>query len=123
MTALNRQLDLLLVDDDNVLLEALEAYFTRQQCRVRVADTAGKALELMKQHAFQVAVCDLHLPDLSGLELVRQLCETDTDCQFIIFTGEGSIETAVEAMKLGTMDYLTKPVRMKQLEAVIRRAA
>lgn len=124
MTAPKPQLpiDLLLVDDDPSLLEDLQAYFTRLNYQVKSATNAADALALMKQHAFQVAVFDMHLPDLNGLELVKQSREVDEDCEIIILTGEGSIETAVEAMKLGTIDYLTKPIRLKELEAVVRRA-
>ncbi|WDI40577.1 sigma-54-dependent transcriptional regulator [Bremerella sp. P1] len=116
-------IDLLLVDDDPSLLEDLQAYFTRLNYQVKSAGNAAEALALMKHHAFQVAVFDMHLPDLNGIELVKQSREVDSDCEIIILTGEGSIETAVEAMKLGTIDYLTKPVRLKELEAVVRRAS
>lgn len=115
-------LDLLLVDDDPSLLEDLQAYFTRLNYQVQSAGNAADALALMKHHAFQVAVFDMHLPDMTGLELVKQFREISDDCEIIILTGEGSIETAVEAMKLGTIDYLTKPVRLKELAAVVQRA-
>ncbi|MBI1246272.1 response regulator [bacterium] len=121
--ASQKQIDLLLVDDDEYLIEDLKAYFLRQKLHVQTARNAHDALALMQKHAFHVAVFDMHLPDLSGLDLVRRSRETDADCEIIMLTGEGSIETAVEAMKLGTIDYLTKPVRMKELEAIIRRAA
>ncbi|GAA4438488.1 sigma-54 dependent transcriptional regulator [Bremerella cremea] len=123
MTVSQKQIELLIVDDDEYLTEDLQTYFLRQNFRVQTANTAADALALMQQHAFHVAVFDMHLPDLSGLELVRRFRETDADCEIIMLTGEGSIETAVEAMKLGTTDYLTKPVRLKELEAVISRAA
>ncbi len=115
-------IDLLFVDDDASLLEDIQAYFTRVGYQVTTAASGEQALAVMKQHAFQVAVFDMHLPDMTGLELVKQSREVDADCEVIILTGEGSIETAVEAMKLGTIDYLTKPVRLKELEAVVRRA-
>lgn len=123
MKAQPERIDLLLVDDDEYLLEDLRTYFARQKYRVQTATNATDALSLVKRHAFHVAVFDMQLPDLSGLDLVRRLREADTDCQIVILTGEGSIETAVEAMKLGTIDYLTKPVRLKELEAVVLRAA
>lgn len=123
MKAQPERIDLLLVDDDEYLLEDLRSYFVRQKFRVQTATNATDALSLVEKHAFQVAVFDMQLPDLSGLELVKKLQEADADCQVVILTGEGSIETAVEAMKLGTIDYLTKPVRLKELEAVILRAA
>lgn len=123
MKAQPERIDLLLVDDDEYLLEDLRAYFVRQKYRVQTATNATDALSLVKRHAFHVAVFDMQLPDLSGLDLIRHFREADTDCQVVILTGEGSIETAVEAMKLGTIDYLTKPVRLKELEAVVLRAA
>ena len=123
MKAQPERIDLLLVDDDEYLLEDLRAYFVRQKYRVQTATNATDALSLVKRHAFHVAVFDMQLPDLSGLDLVRRFREADDDCQIVILTGEGSIETAVEAMKLGTIDYLTKPVRLKELEAVVLRAA
>lgn len=114
--------ELLIVDDDVALQQDLRAYFQHQNFGVLAAESGQAAMKLLEQTAVPVAVIDLGLPDRSGMELLAQITKSDHECEVIILTGQGTIETAVEAMKRGALDYLTKPVRMKELQAVIERA-
>jgi DNA-binding NtrC family response regulator len=116
------KIELLIVDDDDAFRQALVQCFLRHDFDVREAADAEQAMSLAQQFDFDVAVFDLIMPGLSGLELLERFKKDYADCEVIILTGQGSIETAVEAMKLGAYDYLTKPFPMKELEGLVRKA-
>ncbi len=122
MMAEPRKIELLVVDDDDGFRQALVHCFLRHDFRVYEAADAEQAMSLAQQRDFEVAVFDLIMPGMSGLELLERFKKHHTDCEVIMLTGKGSIETAVEAMKLGAYDYLTKPFPMKQLEGLVRKA-
>ncbi len=115
-------IDLLIVDDDTYLQQDLKTFFEHKGYRPHVVGTAQEALTAIESQVYPVAIVDMHLPDISGLELLQKLNTQETECEVIMLTGLGTIESAVEAMKNGAIDYLTKPVRLKELEAVVERA-
>lgn len=119
----DKRVDLLLVDDDDELRSGLVEYFCQLGYRAEGAASAEKALPLLRDHSYHVAVFDFAMPGMTGVELLRQIKSENSETEIILLTGEGTIETAVDAMKLGAFDFLTKPVRTKSLEAVVRRAA
>jgi len=116
-------LDLLVVDDDQEFRETLSSRFARQGFAVRAAGCGDDALGLAARWNFDVAIFDMMMPGMSGLELLRRFKEHHPECEIIMLTGQGSIETAVEAMKLGAYDYLQKPFPLKDLEAVVVKAS
>jgi len=107
---------LLLVDDDTAFLQVLSRAMTRRGFKVLTAETADEALEAARAARPQFAVVDLKLQESSGLDLVPQLAELDSNMVIVVLTGYGSITTAVTAIKRGAANYLSKPVRV---EAVI----
>ncbi len=117
-----KQLDLLIVDDDDEFRQILVSRFLRHGFRVRDAADAEEAMSLAESREFDVAVFDMMMPGVSGLQLLEQFKRTHVDCEVIMLTGQGTIQTAVEAMKLGAYDYLTKPFPMKGLELLIEKA-
>jgi len=119
----SKNIDLLIVDDDDELRTGLVQYFEQLGCRVAEAADAEQALPLTRQRAFNVAILDLALPGMSGIEFLRHIRAENNELEIILLTGVGSIEIAVEAMKLGAFDFLTKPIRTKSLETIVRRAA
>jgi DNA-binding NtrC family response regulator len=119
----DKQVDLLLVDDDDELRNGLVEYFRQFRYRAEGAASAELALPLLRDREYHVAVFDLALPGMTGVDLLKQIKSENSETEIILLTGEGTIETAVDAMKLGAFDFLTKPVRTKSLEAVVRRAA
>jgi len=90
----------------------------------RVIPVAGglEAFETVRREAVDVVLADLRMPDLSGLELLRQVHELQPEVAVVVLTAYGSVSDAVEAMKLGAADFLAKPVDLDQLELVLRRA-
>ncbi len=101
--------NLLLVDDDAALCEALARAFRARGFEVRVAHTVEAASQEARANPPEYAVVDLNLPGGSGLPLVPELIGLDPNTRVVVFTGYGSIATAVEAIKLGATHYLTKP--------------
>jgi DNA-binding NtrC family response regulator len=115
-------IDLLVVDDDSEFREMLVARFTRSGFAVQSAGNGEEALGLAQRRDFDVAIFDMMMPGITGLELLKRFKESHPDCEVILLTGQGSIESAVEAMKLGAYDYLQKPFPLKDLEHAASKA-
>ena len=116
-------IELLTVEDDPDFQDAIVRWFTRQGAKVQAASTGETALELCKRRRFHVAILDLRLPGISGLDVLRKLRSDHPETEVILLTGEGTIETAVEAMKLGAFDYILKPCALADLERLCEKAA
>ncbi len=101
---------LLVVDDDAPFREALQRSMSERGFFVQVARNADEAVRAAKARAFEYALIDVRMPGQSGLELLPQLRAIDEGTRIVVFTGYGSISDAVLAMKVGAVDYLTKPV-------------
>jgi len=115
-------IDLLIVEDDEDFRSTLVRRFERCGFEVQDASDGEDAWGIVQRRDFDVAVFDMMMPGISGLDLLKQFKEHNVDCEVILLTGQGSIETAVEAMKLGAFDYLTKPFPLKELETLIEKA-
>ncbi|KPL15807.1 hypothetical protein AMJ74_00665 [candidate division WOR_3 bacterium SM1_77] len=87
----------------------------------RLVKRGREAMQVFKKEKVEIALVDLKLPDIDGIDLVRELKKSDTDTKFIIMTAFGTIERAVEAMKLGVYDFLTKPFEVEQLINLLNR--
>jgi DNA-binding NtrC family response regulator len=115
-------IELLFVDDDEEFRTVAAARFRKRGFRVEEAADGQAALALAQRKHFDAAIVDMRMPGMSGLELLEKLKAADPECEAIILTGEGTIETAVQAMKLGAVDYLTKPFSLAELEEVVLKA-
>ncbi len=116
------QIELLFVDDDNDFRSTATRRFERRGFRVQEAADANDAVRLLQNRQFDVVVSDMVMPGLSGLDLLQRVKELSPECEVILLTGEGTIETAVQAMKLGAYDFLTKPFPLAELDALIQKA-
>lgn len=110
---------LLLVDDDKVFCKVLKAALERRGYEVVVAHTLEKGLALAEQYLPEYAVLDLRIGHDSGLELVKKLMSLDSNTACVMLTGFASIATAVEAIKLGAIHYLTKPTNADEIVKVL----
>jgi DNA-binding NtrC family response regulator len=117
-----RRLDLLIVDDDEEYRCELVCHFERQGHRVQQSADEARALELAQRTAFDVAVVEMGMPDLDGLELLGKLKAASGECEVIILADEVPVEAAVEAVKSGAFCYLRKPVRLGEVETSVMRA-
>ncbi len=116
------KINLLIVDDDEQLRQTLGKRFERQGMNVRCAASGEEALIVADQYLLDVGLLDLNLPDCTGIELLPKLKEKQPELEALMFTAHGSIETAIEAMKLGAYDYLSKPFPLPELEIHIQKA-
>jgi DNA-binding NtrC family response regulator len=115
-------IDLLIVDDDHEFRTTTGAFFRRHGFSVQEAADSEEALSAALRRDFDVAVFDMMMPGMNGLELLEKFRSQHPECEVIVLTGRGTIESAVQAMKLGAFDYLTKPFSLKELEATILKA-
>jgi DNA-binding NtrC family response regulator len=115
---------LLIVDDDEGLRQNLVRRYKHLGMNVTDAESAESLLAMPKAGPWDVALLDLHLPGIDGIALMDRLKERQPDLECILFTAEGSIETAVEAMRKGAHDYVTKPVpHLPELDVRLQKAA
>ncbi|HKI34275.1 MAG TPA: sigma-54 dependent transcriptional regulator [Gemmataceae bacterium] len=115
-------LRLLIVDDDEALRQTLARRFQRLGMAVAEAADGEEALAKAGHAPYDVALLDLHMPGMTGIELLGQLKERWPELEAIMLTGHGSIETAIQAMKQGAYDYLTKPFQLPELEVHVQKA-
>ena len=113
---------LLVVDDEPDLRTLYELTLLREGYDVETAGTVEDALLHLKDRTYSAVITDMRLPDGTGLDLLRRLEETGRREKAIVITAYGSAENAVEALKAGAYDYLTKPVDLKQFRAVVASA-
>lgn len=112
---------LLLVDDDGVYRERLAKAMMARGYEVRTAADAEAAVALAEVESPELAVLDLRMPGESGLDLLRRLKAIDPTTKILMLTGYGSIATALEAVRLGAVHYLTKPVDVDEILAAFDR--
>src|SRR5262245_38769024 len=120
--ATSEPLRLLLVDDDDLLRQTLAKRFERQGLTVATAANGAEAVARAETGRLDVALLDLHLPDMSGIDVLARLKELRPELEALMLTAHGSIETAIEAMKRGAYHYLTKPVNPPELDIQIQKA-
>jgi DNA-binding NtrC family response regulator len=115
---------LLVVDDEKNLRMVVQKELSRQGHEVEEAADGESAWETLEAHDFDVLLCDVNMPRLDGMGLLRRLREkSQNPPEVIMLTGQATVETAIEAMKLGAYDYLTKPYRIAELAALVTQAA
>lgn len=115
---------LLVVDDESNLRLVVQKEMSRQGHEVETASDGEAAWESLEHEDFDVILCDINMPRLDGIRLLRRLREkSQNPPEVIMLTGQATVETAIEAMKLGAYDYLTKPYRITELAALVQQAA
>jgi len=114
---------LLLVDDEDDFRDTAADYFRRRGHHVTAVASGAAAIQAIQKEQFEVAVLDVHMPVLDGVSLVPRLLDEDDELQVLMLTGGATIDTAIASMKAGAIDYVTKPIRLSDLERLIRKAA
>ena len=113
---------ILVVDDEESIRDAMSQVLSKEGYRVKTAATGQEGLRLFAAEVFQAVFVDIKLPGASGLDVLRRIKETEPQTPVIIITGYASIESAVEAMKRGAFDYLTKPFTPQVVRVSTRKA-
>jgi two-component system, NtrC family, response regulator AtoC len=112
----------LIAEDEPHLGTVLEQFLVARGFAVSVVRDGLRALDLLRLEQFDVALLDIMMPGLDGLEVLRQVREDPLPPEVIIITGNSTADTAISALKLGAYDFLSKPYRMAEIEALVRRA-
>jgi DNA-binding NtrC family response regulator len=113
---------ILLVDDDERLLRAAGKILAAENYAVLSANSGREALAALEAHPVGLALCDLRLPDIDGITLLQQMRRLRADMEVVMVTGHGSVERAVEAMRLGAYDFIEKPLDSAGLLKVAAKA-
>jgi DNA-binding NtrC family response regulator len=113
---------LLIVDDEPRNVTALMQMLAKHHYSVAGAHCAQEALGLLRSQSFDLLLTDLRMPQINGIELLRQALRMDADLVGILMTGHGTIDTAVQAMKSGAHDYILKPFNLRVILPVLERS-
>ena len=113
---------MLIVEDEGIMREALVDYLSSEGHKVDSADDGETGLEKSKSVNYDVMIIDLKLPGRDGLSILKEVRATNPETKVIIITAYPTIETAVDAMRAGAIDYLPKPFDMEQLDISLRRS-
>ena len=111
--------DILVVDDEAEWLDTLRVLFEMKGWNVATASSAGEGLRLASARSFALVLCDLAMPGMSGMDMLKELRAADNRTTFSIMTGVGTIPSAVEAMRFGAFNYITIPFDADELEALV----
>ncbi|WP_018305372.1 sigma-54-dependent transcriptional regulator [Desulfitobacterium hafniense] len=112
----------LILDDEEDLRSILAQRLGRRGYEILEAATAQEGMALLQETIFEVVLLDIRLPDGDGLQLLQEMKKRQPDLQVIMLTGHGTLESAIEAMKAGAYDYLTKPCNLSELEITLQKA-
>jgi len=112
----------LVVDDDVYVRDAISTLLVQRGFVVDKASNGVEGLKLIKENEYDVLLIDLVMPEMGGIELLRELNNLKIETPSIVITAYASVDTAIEAMKLGAIDYITKPFNIEELVVVIEKA-
>jgi DNA-binding NtrC family response regulator len=118
-----KDIRILVVDDEEILAWSIETELKSHGAEVHTANSLKAGIETFSRINPDLAVCDIRLPDGSGMELLKKWRHEKIDIPIILITAHGAIESAIDALRLGAFDYLQKPFDMKSLVAAVKRAA
>ncbi|NNK85119.1 MAG: sigma-54-dependent Fis family transcriptional regulator [Desulfobacterales bacterium] len=112
---------ILFVDDDSAIRSIVDKYLSKEGYKVSLAESGVEALKLLKDSKFDIVFTDFKMPGINGIELLSRIKEYSPEIEVIIVTGHGTLESAIEAMKTGSYDYLQKPFKLDLLKIIIDR--
>src|SRR5215217_5844777 len=122
MRGMTRHGTVLIVDDEEIMREILDALLTRQGYSVRLAENAAQGLDLARTMSFDAAVVDMMMPGMDGISALDELKKIDDDLPVMMITAFASVENAIAAMKRGAYDYISKPFKNDEVLVVLRNA-
>ena len=122
MTMKNEEVAILIVDDEATVRDALHSWFRKDGYFTETAADAVGALKKLPARAWDVVLLDIKMPNIDGLELQKRIAQVDPGLPVIMLTAYASVDTAVEALKSGAFDYVTKPIDPDDLSRIVRKA-
>ncbi len=121
MTQINSKATILIVDDDNTVRLALRKVLERQGYEIIEASGGQEALERLGQYNIRLVITDVYMPQISGIDLLTEIKSRNNRIPVIIVTGKASVEAAVECMKIGASDYISKPFTLSLIEETVHK--
>ncbi len=118
----NKDVRILVIDDEPTIADSLKQNFTEEGYAVDIAATGAEAIALFDQGGHHVTICDLQLPDMDGLEVMRHIKDARPNSEVIVVTAHGSVAKAVEATKGGAFDFVDKPFDFEELQLRVENA-
>src|SRR3954463_10087257 len=112
----------LIVDDEPNLRKILAAQLSRDGYDVMLAEDGEQGLSLLREHHIDLVITDLKMPKVDGMTLLREAIKEHPDLPIVMITAHGTVDTAVEALKLGAFDYLTKPFDKDEVRQIVAKA-
>lgn len=119
---MTEKIRVLLADDDPVLARLLPTQLSSDSLEISTTDKGKSVLDVLRKRDFDVVLLDVNLPDMSGVKVLSKIRQTDNAPEVVMLTADKSLETGVQAMRLGAYDYITKPAEADEVEAIIRKA-
>jgi DNA-binding NtrC family response regulator len=116
-----KPLRILLIDDDQEVCQFLHGRLQQAGYEVRKANSGKAALDLIQNEVFDAVLLDIHLPDMTGIQILNELKKRDPEIDAVIMTGDSQVKTAIEALRLGAYDYITRPVEWVSLDRLLQR--
>ncbi len=113
---------ILVIDDEDSMCNFMEIMLSRQGYRVDTTTSGKSAITMLKEHNYELVIADLNMPEMTGLDILREVKSFKKDQELIVMTAYASVDTAIEAMKEGAADYITKPFKVDEIRLVIEKA-
>jgi len=122
INAMNQHHRILVIDDEAGICSLIRIMLEAEGYHISTANGGGEALALLNKHPFDLVISDLVMPDVTGLDVLAYVKKLSPETEFILITGYGTVESAVEALRHGAHDYITKPIIRDELKHSIKRA-
>lgn len=118
---INSHYNILIVDDEPLIRESLYEILRIEGYKAHMAASGEEAIEIIRKQKTDIVITDMKLPKMSGLAVLHQIKDLSPETEVILITGYGSVESAVEAMKKGACDYITKPINDVEIKIILSR--
>ncbi|MBF0397426.1 MAG: sigma-54-dependent Fis family transcriptional regulator [Desulfobacterales bacterium] len=122
MSEYHQQIEILIIDDEEIICESLSDFLQKMGHSVQCCNCAEEAIEITKNKEFDVIFIDIRLPKMDGITLLKKFNDLPFNPSIIIITGHGTMDMAIQALRLGASDFLKKPIKFYDLEAALERS-
>lgn len=114
--------NILVIDDEDSMCNFMDIMLTKEGYKVDTVMSGRDAISLLKSKKYDLVIADLHMPEMTGIEVLKEVKEFKEDQDFIVMTAYASVDTAIEAMKQGAVDYITKPFKVDEIKIAIEKS-
>src|SRR5690606_26546569 len=122
VSMIGNQKQILIADDEPNLRRVLGAQLSRDGHEVHLVEDGAQALECLKENHIDLLITDLRMPGIDGMQLLRHAVELEPGLPVVMITAHGTVDNAVEALKTGAFDYITKPFDQEELRVIVQKA-